>query len=201
MPTSTTDSSRGDRAAGSAGAGAAHDADRHQPGLRRGAARRERRECRGQVDRKRARRRRQLAAMGGERLHGGVRGVHPDGGRIGRPCRRQAGVRRRLRPVHAGLGRVRAGAESRRARRGPRRAGDRRGDPGPGLAQPSQPQLPGALGARPRRRPVPGRRQPVAVGRPAGRRSADRVAGLARDLLHQRAGGRRRRLPDAPLGG
>ena len=65
------------------------------------------------------------AAVDRERLDTGSRVADPLGGRMGRPDRRQAGVRRRLRDVHLRLGSLRARSEPGPADRGAGGAGDR----------------------------------------------------------------------------
>ena len=80
-------------------------------------------------------------------------------------------------------------------------AGTRGRGAGPVLADPPQPRLPGAARARPSGGDVGSRRVDWPVGRPGGRRRADRGARMASDLLHQRPDRTGRDLADAPLRG
>ena len=70
-----------------------------------------------------ARRRRLRAAMGGQRLHDRVCGLHPDRRRARRSHRRQAGLHGGLCDLHGGLARMRACARRRDPDRGTRRPG------------------------------------------------------------------------------
>ena len=128
-------------------------APRAARGRLHGRARLLHRQRRPAGDRDRPRRGRELARVGRRRLRARLRGV-PDHRRAARrPVRAPARLRRRARPVHAHLARLRAGAE-------PDRAGDRARRPGRVGGDPD------AAGAVDDRRHLPGRRP-----RPGARRS------------------------------
>ena len=85
----------------------------------------------------------------GQRLHAGLRGAADDRGRRGRPVRQAAGLRHWPGRVRRGLGGVRARARGRRADRGARCAGRRRGDghaAGAGAAERGRPGAAPRLG-------------------------------------------------------
>ena len=168
-------------------------------GLRGDPAGRQRGERRGQADRGRARRRRERRAMGRRRLHAGVRGADLVGRGAGGPVRSQAPADGRFRRVHPGLGGLRPGPRHRRAGRGPRGAGRRRGGARGFLAVADQPHLPGRGRPGPCGQRVDGGRRGDPGCWAADRRAADRRSRVAVDLLYQPAAGRPRVVAHPPV--
>ena len=161
--------------------------DRQQPRLRARHPRRDRGERRARAHPGVSRRQRHRAAMGGERLHAGVRQSAADGGRARRPLRRQARLCRRGGVIHDGLGRLRRGERHRHAGGGACRARCWRRALPALVAGALAGELSGNRDARESGRLVGGRRRSCGRGGARRRRVAGRPARLAQHLLSQPA--------------
>ena len=176
------------------------DTGRDEPRLRGRPARRQRRQRRDQVDRHAPSAAASATCSGwstptrsglprsSSRPERSVTGSAPGG------CSSAGSVLFMVASVVCGLA-----PRPRRARRRPRDPGDRGRRARALLADAAQPRLHRAGRPLARRRPVAGRGEPRALRRTADRRRADRHPRLASDLLHQRAGGAARHLPDPAL--